>query len=172
MLTPHRAARAASMLALAGLFACACAQPVAAQTEMRAPSVDDRTFVADLLQESRAQLALARLARERGVNGLARSTALQTQATWQTLNGRLVSLAMAEGAPVLGSLDQEQQARLLRLGRTRDASLDATYVRLARMGDRNALTMMMQEDPDGNPRLERFLSFARPLVTNVVDLAS
>jgi hypothetical protein len=131
----------------------------------------DRSFVTNLLQESRAQLALARLVRTRSPEGRALDTARQAAATWSTLQGRLTAIAIAEHAPVRGSLSPMEQQEIERLDRLAPRQFQSAYLRDVRRDDATALDRMDLAENAGDPRVRRFVSFARPLLSNVNDMA-
>jgi hypothetical protein len=182
MSKPYRALRrriiAALGAALAGglaLQAAAQPTPVAGQTfwcvRKTPASRADRRFVTNLLQEARAQIVLAQLVQARAGESRALDTARQAAATWSTLQDRLTAIAFAVHAPVRGSLSTRERDRLQRLGRLPTLQFQAAYLRDVRVADAKALARMERERDARDSRVRRFIAFARPLVTNVSDIA-
>jgi hypothetical protein len=175
MRSPYRSLRRRIRAALGAALLGGAALPAGAQTFWSAPtmpaSITDRAFATNLLQESRAQLALARLARMRAPEGRALDTARQAAATWSTLQGRLTALAIAEHAPVRGSLSPRQRGELVRLARMSSPEFQAAYLRDVRRADTTALDRMDLAERASDRRVRRFVSFARPLVIDMNEMA-
>ena len=166
--------RATRALVLTAAIAGACAVPAFAQPAAQPAHVSpgDRAFVSIMLQESRDQLALARLAKERATGPEASTAAKLTIAEWSSLRKRLVPIAYEQGAPVRGTLDARQQTMLERLGRTPTAAFDTAYLRDAQRGNQLALTQMRREGNTIDPNIRHFLAYARPLVSSDEQMTS
>ncbi len=165
--------RAASAVVLAAGIVSACAAPAFAQSMQQAPiSPTDRAFVTNMLQESRGQLALARLAAARAMGAEASSAASQTRSEWSALRARLTSIAYAQGAPVRGTLDARQRTLLQRLGRTQPARFDRVFLGDIQTGNMTALDRMQRESSTMNPALKRFLTYAQPVVSSDEQMTS
>lgn len=135
-------------------------------------SPGDRSLVTTLLQESRAQLALARLAKQRASSLVALSAANATLTEWTSLRARLLQIAYAQGAPIRGTLDARQQTMLWSLGRTGRARFDRVYLRDAQHGNQTAITRLQQDQNTGDSRVQRFVSFAQPIVSSNEQMTS
>jgi predicted outer membrane protein len=141
--------------------------PVSAQSIMSPTQVmpDDRTFITSMLQESRDQLALARLATQRASSAVASTAAAETTDEWSSLRSRLMSIAYAQGAPVRGTFDPAGQTMLQRLGRTPGRRFDVAYLRDAQLGNQAALAQLNHEEGTTDPKVVRFLAYALPIVS-------
>lgn len=154
-------------LALTATLLAAATAPALAQEAMRptaATIANDRTFITGLLQESRAQLALAHLAQRRAISPEAATTAADAIEEWSALRSRLITIAYADGAPVRGTLDAAEHTMLGQLGRTQPARFDRVYLRDAERGDERALTAMTEELNSPDARIQRFIAYAQPIV--------
>jgi hypothetical protein len=135
-------------------------------------SSGDRSLVTTLLQESRAQLALARLAAQRASSPVALSAANATTTEWSSLRARLLQIAYAQDAPVRGTLDARQQAMLSSLGKSHRAHFDSVYLRDAQRGNQMAIARLQQDQNSSNSRVKRFVSFAQPIVSSYEQMTS
>ena len=154
-------------LALSVVILAAGTGSVSAQS-MNSPTQvmpDDREFITSMLQESRDQLALARLATRSASSAETSTAAAETTDEWSSLRARLMSIAYAQGAPVRGTLDAGGKTMLQRLGRTRARRFDAAYLRDAQWGNQAALARIHQEEGTTDPKVQRFLAYARPIVS-------
>ena len=165
-----RATRAA---VLAAVLSGACASPAFAQSMQQstiAPA--DRAFVTSMLQESRGQSALARLAATRTTDAETSTAAAQTISEWSSLRSRLSSIAYAQGAPVRGALDAHQRALLRQLGRTQPARFDRAFLKDIQSGNAVALDRMQRESATMDRRLQRFITYAQPIVSRNEQMTS
>jgi hypothetical protein len=135
-------------------------------------SPGDRSLVTTLLQESRTQLALARLAEQRASGFVALSAANATITEWNSLRARLLQIAYAQGAPIRGTLDARQQAMLSSLGRTHRAPFNNVFLRDAQRGNQMAITRLQQDQNTNDSRVQRFVSFAQPIVSSYEQMTS
>lgn len=150
-------------------FAAAAQQPLTAPA---AASPNDRAFITGMLQESRDQIALARLAVRRATGAEAISAANEGLSEWSSLRSRLTGIAYAQGAPVRGSLDDAGRTMLDRLGRTPPARFDVAYLRDEQQGNQRALARIRHEENTTDSRLERFVAYARPVVSRDEQMTS
>ena len=164
-------ARTSCVFALAALF-CLYGTPPASGATVGSAQAGDRIFITDLLQQSRGQLALATLARQRATNPVVSSAATQSAREWTAIRGRLATLAYARAALLRGALDVQQQRELDWLGRTQANRFGVEYLRLDRNADGRALWLMSKEAGTLDPRIQRFLRFARPALTADEQMAS
>jgi hypothetical protein len=125
----------------------------------------DRSFVTDMLQETRAQQAFAELAQERASSGPAIRAANAIYGEWTTLRGQLTGLALAGAAPVRGALTARQQTELWNLGRTPNARFDRVFLRDAQRGNFVAFGRIRKENATSNLQIRQFLDEARPLIS-------
>lgn len=125
----------------------------------------DRQFVTSLLQEARAQLAYARLARTR-VSGRVAIAAVNDETTeWTSLTSRLLPITHLVGAPIRDDLSVTQQATLDRLSQTPATQFDDAYLNVARRGESVALDRIESENSTSfNPPLLRFVDYAQRAV--------
>lgn len=157
------------VVAIAG----ACCGPVFAQSMNRAQiTSNDRAFVTNMLQESRAQIAVARLARNRAKSAEAASAADQTIAEWASLRSRLTAIAYEQGMPVRGTLDASQRTLLQRLGRAQPAHFDQAFLGDINRGNRTALDSMQLDHGTMDPDVQRFISYAQPIVSSHEQMTS
>jgi hypothetical protein len=118
-----------------------------------------------MLQESRDQLALARVAAKRVASAVASTAAAETTDEWSSLRSRLLSIAYAQGAPVRGTLNPSGKTMLQRLGRTPARRFDVAYLRDAQLGNQAALVRLHHEEGTTDPKVERFVAYARLIVS-------
>ena len=64
-----------------------------------------------------------------------------------------------------GTLDAGGKTMLQRLGRTRARRFDAAYLRDAQWGNQAALARIHQGEGTTDPKVRRFLAYARPIVS-------
>jgi hypothetical protein len=162
--------------ALGVTLTCAAIAPAlarqSAQTTETMPAAltaADRIFLTTMLQESRTQLALAQLAGKRATTQTEFGAAYDVATEWSELKGRLIALAVANGAPVRGTLDTAQHNELWRLGRTKSAGFDSAFLTDARRGNELALSTIGQENTTASPQIQQFLVDARLIISNKGD---
>jgi predicted outer membrane protein len=125
----------------------------------------DHDFVTQMLQNSRAQIAMAQLAERRAPDNPAVMTVANKQVReWSRIRSNLFSYAYAHGLPVRGELNTRQQARLDELGRTPQPDFEQAYLRDAADGNRNALALM--DESTLSPSLKEFIAHQRPIVAS------
>jgi hypothetical protein len=170
-LTKHALATAAVVFAGTCVPAVAHSSMQSMQTMQSGPSMQspqltlmDRSFVTDMLQETRAQQRFAQLARQRASSVATVRAANAIYGEWTTLRGQLTGLALAGAAPVRGALTASQQAELWNLGRTPKAGFDRAYLREAQLGNDVAFSRIRNEDASSNLQIQQFLDEARPLI--------
>lgn len=156
-------------------FACAAALalsatlPALAQTAAQPLAVtpDDRSFLTSMLQESRAQLAMAQLADSRITDTTVVSLARKMTHDWTWISEQLRPLAVTAGVSVPAALDPAQQRTLDQLTRTPAAQFDAAYLRVAQSGANMALDRIEDEmENSDNPGLRSFVDAALPIAEN------
>ncbi len=169
----HQTFSARHALAIATMIFAGTAVPAVAQQSiqsgptMQSPQLTrmDRSFVTDMLQETRAQLALAQLARQRSSSVSTARAANAISSEWTSLRARLTSLAVADAAPVRGALSTTQYDELWHLGQTPKARFDRAFLRDAQRGNDLAFNRIREEDITSNAQIQRFLDEARPLIS-------
>ena len=172
----HKTFPAKHALAIAAMIFAGTAVPAVAQQSMQpvqsVPTVQspqltrmDRSFVTDMLQETRAQLALAQLARQRSSSVSTVRAANAINSEWTSLRARLTSLAVADAAPVRGALSTTQHAELWHLGQTPKARFDRAFLLDAQRGNDLAFNRIRAEDITSNAQIRQFLDEARPLIS-------
>jgi hypothetical protein len=125
----------------------------------------DHDFVTQMLQNSRAQIAMAQLAERRAPGNSAVMTVANNEVReWSRIRSNLFSYAYAHGLPVRGELSARQQARLDELGRTPQPDFERVYLRDASDGNRTALALM--NDSTVSPSLKQFIARERPIVAS------
>jgi predicted outer membrane protein len=127
----------------------------------------DQHFVTQMLQNSRAQIAMAQLAERRVPTNMTVTTVANREIReWSAIRSNLTSYAYAHGLPVRGELSERQQAMLDELGRTPPADFGGAYLRAASDGNRTALVLM--SDSTVSPTLKPFIAHERPIVAEHV----
>ena len=168
MKIPRQSFQARRALVLAAAIVGGSVTPVFAQASIQSVPVTagDRAFVTNMLQISREQLALAALAGRRTSGAEAGTAAQQATVEWSSLRARLMPIAYAQGAPIRGTLNSRQQGVLRRLGRTPTGRFSGSYLRDAQHGNEVALAQLRQEANTTDPQVQRFIAFARPIVSS------
>jgi hypothetical protein len=148
--------------------------PASAQATGPATSahLGTRAFVTTLLQQSRGQLALARLAHQRAVGPITLSAATANAQEWSLLRARLIPIAYAEGAPVRGTLTRAQRAELDRLGRTPSTQFDRAYLADSRRADMLAIDRIDAEEGSADRRVLSFAAYAQPLIESYEQMSA
>lgn len=154
-------------LSLVVAIIAACVVPAVAQTNggTTQMSPPERAFVVNMLQLSRAQVALATLVEQRTNNPDAAVSAEGTVAEWCAFRSHLATLAAAAGVPPPVALSATQQTMLARLQRTPSSEVIAESMKLERQADQMALEQMRAEGSTTNSQISQFIAYARPEIT-------
>lgn len=153
--------------ALAAAIIAACIVPAVAQTNGETTQISpaERAFVINMLQLSRAQIALATLVEQRTNNPDAVVSSERTVAEWCAFRAHLAELAAAAGAPSPVALSAAQQTMLAQLQRTPSSQVMLVSLKLERQGDQMILKEMGAEGSATNSQISQFIAYARPELT-------
>ncbi len=154
-------------LSLVAAIIAACVVPAVAQmnTGTTQMSPAERTFVTNMLQISRGQIALATLAQQRLNDSSAAVSFDETASEWYALRSHLASLAAAAGVPSPVALSAAQQAMLTQLQSAPRSRVIALWVKLERQGDQAALAQIRAQRFAPNSPAGQFIAYASPELT-------
>lgn len=160
-------------LSLVAAIIAVCIGPAVAQTYGRTTqttpaqtqlSAADRAFVTNMLQISRAEIAMATYVELHTNDPAAAVSAAQRAAQWAAFRAHLAPIAAAAGEPAAVPLTPAQQAMVEQVQSAPKSKVMPVLVNLQKRGDELALDQMRAASSSRNPEISAFIAYARPAI--------